>query len=126
MSAPATNATGYSLLPTPTRRDDRGPARRKNRQRPNGLLPNALLEDGTIDDYPQAVARHTELMGRKPPEVQVGPHLSGHFVEWMMGLDQGWVTNIIESRRAQLRLLGNGVVPKQALAALQQLDPVKP
>lgn len=38
----------------------------------------------------------------------------------MMGLPAGWVTNVPGlTRNAQLKALGNGVVPQQALAALQ-------
>jgi DNA (cytosine-5)-methyltransferase 1 len=40
----------------------------------------------------------------------------------MMGLPAGWVTDVPGlSRNAQLKALGNGVVPQQALAALQLL-----
>jgi hypothetical protein len=38
-----------------------------------------------------------------------------------MGLPDGWVTGCGISRSAQLRALGNGVVPQQAAAALRQL-----
>ncbi|WP_225878875.1 hypothetical protein [Spongiactinospora rosea] len=40
----------------------------------------------------------------------------------MMGLPEGWVTGIGISRAAQMRALGNGVVPQQAQAALERLD----
>jgi DNA (cytosine-5)-methyltransferase 1 len=44
------------------------------------------------------------------------------FVEWLMGLPAGWVTGVPGlSRAAQLRVLGNGVVPAQASAALRVL-----
>jgi DNA (cytosine-5)-methyltransferase 1 len=42
-------------------------------------------------------------------------------VEWMMGLPAGWVTGVDIPRNAKLRLLGNGVVPPQATAAVQYL-----
>ncbi|WP_414943859.1 DNA cytosine methyltransferase [Amycolatopsis sp. cmx-11-32] len=45
--------------------------------------------------------------------------LSPAFVEWMMGLDAGWVTDLDIPRTAQLRALGNGVVPQQAAYALR-------
>jgi DNA (cytosine-5)-methyltransferase 1 len=35
----------------------------------------------------------------------------------MMGLPAGWVTDVDIPRTAQLRCLGNGVVPQQAAAA---------
>ena len=43
------------------------------------------------------------------------------FVEWMMGLPEGWVTDIDISRADQIKALGNGVVPQQALAALRAM-----
>jgi hypothetical protein len=52
-------------------------------------------------------------------------HLSPRFVEWMMGLPDGWVTDPAiwknvkgNHRNMQLRALGNGVVPSQAGAAI--------
>lgn len=49
--------------------------------------------------------------------------LSAVFVEWMMGLEKGWVTDpeIGLSRNEQLRMLGNGVVPQQAVLALERI-----
>lgn len=44
------------------------------------------------------------------------------FVEWMMGLPEGWVTGVPGlSYREQLHLLGNGVVPQQAASAIRLL-----
>jgi DNA (cytosine-5)-methyltransferase 1 len=43
------------------------------------------------------------------------------FVEYMMGLPKGWVTNIELLRSQKLKMLGNGVVPQQAYYAIQQL-----
>lgn len=46
--------------------------------------------------------------------------LSAKFVEWMMGLPEGWVTDVPEVSRAnQIKMLGNGVVPQQAAHALK-------
>ena len=41
----------------------------------------------------------------------------------MMGLPEGWVCNLGLSRTAELKMLGNGVVPAQAKLALEILDP---
>ena len=42
----------------------------------------------------------------------------------MMGLPDGWVTDVpCLPRNAQLKALGNGVVPAQALLALRMLVP---
>lgn len=51
------------------------------------------------------------------------PRLKAAFSEWLMGWPEGWVTNpeIGLSRAAQLRMIGNGVVPQQAVAALRKL-----
>lgn len=44
------------------------------------------------------------------------------FVEWMQGLDEGYVTAVPGiTRNAALRILGNGVVPQQAAYALALL-----
>ena len=40
----------------------------------------------------------------------------------MMGLPLGWVTGLGLSRTAELKMLGNGVVPQQAALALELLD----
>jgi len=47
--------------------------------------------------------------------------LNAKFVEYMMGLPKGWVTDIGLSRTQQLKILGNGVVPQQAEYALKLL-----
>ena len=48
--------------------------------------------------------------------------MSPRFVEWMQGLPEGWVTDVPGlSRNAQLKALGNGVVPQQAALALSLL-----
>ncbi len=39
-----------------------------------------------------------------------------------MGLPEGWVTDVLPNRKA-LKVLGNGVVPQQAVAALIELRP---
>lgn len=76
-------------------------------------------------DYEPAIRRWELLLGRPSPSptqlTERGRHrLSPVFVEWMMGLDEGHVTSIDGISRAnQLKMLGNGVVPQQAQAALQ-------
>jgi len=47
--------------------------------------------------------------------------LNVKFVEYMMGLPSGWVTNVDLSRAQMLKILGNGVVPQQAYRALELL-----
>jgi len=77
--------------------------------------------------YGPAVARWADVIGRPAPSPtepgKNGPRLSPEFVEWMMGLPIGHVTDeaIGLSRSQQLKALGNGVVPQQAAMALRQL-----
>ena len=47
--------------------------------------------------------------------------LNPEFVEYMMGLPKGWVTDTGLMRTQQLKMLGNGVVPQQAYHAIQLL-----
>ena len=39
----------------------------------------------------------------------------------MMGLPGGWVSDIVPSTSAQLKMYGNGVVPQQAAYAMKTL-----
>lgn len=77
--------------------------------------------------YEAAIRRWESILGRPAPEPTVptgrngGHRLNPQFVEWMMGLPEGWVTDTGISHVAQLKALGNGVVPQQALLALQHL-----
>lgn len=78
--------------------------------------------------YADAIARWELLLGRPVPDpTQTGRHgrpvLAPPFVEWLMGLDPGHVTNpdLGLPRTPALRVLGNGVVPQQAAVALRLL-----
>ena len=67
-------------------------------------------------------ARWATIVGRQAPEYATNDNtVNPVFVEWLMGLPEGYVTNIVLSRKAQLKILGNGVVPQQAALALQLL-----
>jgi len=78
-------------------------------------------------DYSAAVRRWENVLGRPAPyPTEPGragqPRLAPVFVEWLMGLPPGWVTGVAGiSRAAQLRALGNGVVPAQAATAVTLL-----
>lgn len=82
-------------------------------------------------EYAPAIARWERVLGRTAPApVEPGrtrTRLSPAFVEWMMGLPAGWVTGVPGlSRTAQLKALGNGVVPQQVALALTLLLPYVP
>ena len=79
-------------------------------------------------DYGLAIARWERVIGRPAPApTEPGrtgnPRLAPRFVEWMMGLPDGHVTDpaIGIGRNEQLKALGNGVVPQQAALALDVL-----
>ncbi|WP_412516482.1 DNA cytosine methyltransferase [Actinomadura madurae] len=78
--------------------------------------------------YAPAIARWEHITGRTAPHPteptgRDGAHrLSPRFVEWLMGLPDGWVTDVPGlSHTRQLTLLGNGAVPRQGTAALAVL-----
>lgn len=79
--------------------------------------------------YLPAITRWETVTGRTSPaptnpDGKNGSHrLSAHFVEFMMGLPAGHVTNpaIGLTRNQQLKALGNGVVPQQAELAMRVL-----
>lgn len=76
--------------------------------------------------YALAVRRWEQVLGRPAPfPTQPGQHgrpvLAPAFVEWLQGLEPGWVTGLPLPRTAQLRALGNGVVPQQAAYAVSLL-----
>ncbi len=57
-----------------------------------------------------------------PNPLDLNNKLNAEFVEYMMGLPVGWVTDLDLSRSQQLKLLGNGVVPQQAYYAIDKLE----
>jgi DNA (cytosine-5)-methyltransferase 1 len=76
--------------------------------------------------YEPAIRRWEAILERRAPHpVEFGrggrPRLAPYFVEWLMGLDDGHVTALDLPRTAQLRILGNGVVPQQADHAITLL-----
>lgn len=68
-------------------------------------------------EYEPAVTRWRDLFRDIPAPLDHLGRLNPPFVEWMMGLPLGWVTKIGLRRTAQLKILGNGVVPQQARLA---------
>ena len=85
--------------------------------------------EAVFAQYAPAIRRWEQATGRTAPDPTEGGdrterHLSARFVEWMMGLPDGWVTgeDIGLSRNAQIKMLGNGVVPQQAAAAVTSLS----
>ena len=88
------------------------------------LHQEALKSEIDWGKYEPAITRW-ESMTRPVPEPTV-PYkekrrLNPEFVEWMMGLSAGWVTGHGLSAAKELKMLGNGVCPQQAHAAISAL-----
>ncbi len=113
------------LLPTPKATNN------ENRPSPgfdnNGEVFYHIMREDCWGDYAAAIARWEAALGRPAPEPtqtssKGNPQLSARFVEWMMGLPTGWVTDVPGiTRNEALKALGNGVVPQQAAAALREM-----
>jgi len=76
--------------------------------------------------YAAAVRRWERVLGcAAPAPAEPGrnhPRLSPAFAEWMMGVPAGHVTAVPGlTRSQQLKAIGNGVVPQQAMAAFTAL-----
>jgi DNA (cytosine-5)-methyltransferase 1 len=78
--------------------------------------------------YTGAVTHWANLLGRPAPEptdlfvsdIRSRENLKVH--EWMMGLPEGWVTDVPGLTRRQIsKALGNGVAPPQAALAIKHL-----
>lgn len=70
--------------------------------------------------FEPAIRRHERVLGREAPYPLDGSRLSARFVEWMMMLDDGWVTDLL-TRNVAITVLGNGVVPPAAECAVRGL-----
>jgi DNA (cytosine-5)-methyltransferase 1 len=92
----------------------------------NDLIGNTNNEHKPHNRQMQKLGRR--FTSRREMHLQSAPstldelgRLNPPFVEYMMGLPVGWVTDCNLSRSQQLKMLGNGVVPQQAEYALELL-----
>ena len=74
-----------------------------------------------FERYRKAVTGWQETTGRRAPVPVKGSRITAEWVEWMMGVEKGWVCDIAPNKTQALRLLANGVVPQQAKRALELL-----
>lgn len=121
--------TALTLLCTPSASDGAG----GKTSRSGGRIDEPLLGgqaremQSSWGKYAPAIARWEALTRPAPaptePNKNGNPRLSAAFSEWLMGWPAGWVTDpaIGISRNDQLRIVGNGVCPQQAVAALRFL-----
>ena len=120
-----------SLLPTPDANMGNGGRRRSEAAIASGKHQVNLNDLPRLPwgDYAPAIARWEAVIGRPAPAPtepgKSGPRLSAAFVEWLMGLPEGHITDPAiwdgmtpsAARNAALKAGGNGVVPQQAAAA---------
>ena len=66
-------------------------------------------------------SKYSEIVKQTIPNPLDQGRLNPKFVEYLMGLPVGWVTDLDFSRTQMLKMLGNGVVPQQAYHALEIL-----
>ena len=121
----------HNLLPTPAAVDARGArnatsGRKAGSQHHDGWTLGDIAYADRWGQYAAAIARWEAVVGQPAPEPTEpnrrgdGVRLAAPFVELMMGLPAGWVTDHV-GRNDALRLLGNGVVPQQGAHAWRQL-----
>ena len=77
--------------------------------------------EGSFHKEHRFECRSEMQMRRTPNALDLDGKLNPVFVEYMMGLPEGWVTSLPISRAQKLKMLGNGVVPQQAYYALEKL-----
>jgi DNA (cytosine-5)-methyltransferase 1 len=136
----ATGAAGeLNLLPSPTVADSRGTRNFTAKRTPGSKFNSGktltdfawLLSDKrwiSVDgvDYRAAIRRWEAILGRPAPEpTDAGRtgnrRITPEFTEWLMGLDEGWVTDVDIPRAKQQIALGNGVIPRQAVEGYRRL-----
>jgi len=90
-------------------------------------MPTLARTETNWGRFEPAIRRWEEVLGRTAPlptkpDGKEGAHrLSSRFTEWMMGVPEGWITDVGLSRNEELKACGNGVVPQQAELALRIL-----
>jgi DNA (cytosine-5)-methyltransferase 1 len=117
------------LLPTPTVAQGRNETsgRQEGSKHHSGTTLNDVAYKTDWGKFEPAIRRWEAVIGRPAPEPtkpdgKEGNHrLSSKFTEWMMGLPEGWITDIGLKRNDELKACGNGVVPQQAELALSLL-----
>jgi DNA (cytosine-5)-methyltransferase 1 len=127
--APKARLEDQVLLPTPTVAQGRNETsgRQEGSKHHSGTTLNDVVYKTAWGKFEPAIRRWESVIDRPAPEPtkpdgKDGNHrLSSKFTEWMMGLPDGWITDIGLKRNDELKACGNGVVPQQAELALSLL-----
>jgi DNA (cytosine-5)-methyltransferase 1 len=108
------------MLPTPLTTDYKGTAPADSRRNSPPMRAARYFD---FAQYQPAIERWEKVLGRKAPAPTVNDKLNPAFTEFMMGLPEGWVTDVEITWEQQIKACGNGVVPQQAKLALERLIP---
>lgn len=127
-------ALRMELFPTPIVRDykDGSAPQSRDGKVSTDTVARAVFNSGEVTDmswgkFEPAIRRWEEVIHRSAPEPtkpdgkENSHRLSSKFTEWMMGVPDGWITDVGLSRVDELKACGNGVVPQQAELALKVL-----
>lgn len=135
----ASPAGELALIPSPAVADSRGTRNWTAKRRPGAkfnsgktltdfawLLSDEAWMSADGVDYGPAVRRWEAILDRPAPSptelgVNGNRRITPAFMEWLMGLDEGWVTDVDIPRAKQLIALGNGVIPRQAVEGYRRL-----
>jgi DNA (cytosine-5)-methyltransferase 1 len=80
--------------------------------------------DGQVQELGRGFTSFTDMYLQDPPQELDQGRVNTKFLEYMMGLPNGWVTDIDVPKTQHYKILGNGVVPQQAYYALKTIcDP---
>ena len=118
--------SGEIALPTPTASDWKG-ANHSGSGSASSRGMATVVEQTNWGKFELAIRRWEQVIERPAPsptkpDGKDGNHrLSSKFTEWMMGLPDGWITDVGLTRNEELKACGNGVVPQQAELALRVL-----
>jgi DNA (cytosine-5)-methyltransferase 1 len=77
--------------------------------------------DGQMQELGRGFTSFSDMHLQDPPSELDEGRVNTRFIEYMMGLPAGWVTDIDLPTNEHYKILGNGVVPQQAYYALQQI-----
>jgi DNA (cytosine-5)-methyltransferase 1 len=81
--------------------------------------------NGQVQELGRGFTPCSDMYLQDPPQELDQRKVTPQFVEYMMGLPAGWVTDIDVPKSQHYKILGNGVVPQQAYQALKTIcDPI--
>jgi len=128
-ATPTSVDRSLALLPTPSASDSTGGGTHPSSRKRGGHTIQLIdaVKDDDLSKYDAAIRRQESVSRPAPSPVVANSNgnaqLNAAFDEWVMFLPEGWVISpeIGLSRTDQIKAIGNGVVPPQAVAAFRYL-----